>query len=44
MYAVGIPTHQQVWTNTPGGWLSIAAGQLIVASNNGVLTAWSLTP
>ena len=44
VYAVDVTSHAQVWSNTPGGWLSIAAGQLLVASNNGVFTAWSLTP
>lgn len=44
VYAVDVATHSQSWTNTPGGWLSIAGGELLVASRNGVLTAWSLTP
>lgn len=40
VYALDPTTHQQVWTGTPGGWLSIANGQLYAAS---ALTAWQMT-
>jgi outer membrane protein assembly factor BamB len=43
-YAVDTANHTQAWTAKPGGWLSIAAGRLLVASNNGTVVAWSLTP
>ena len=42
VYAVDVATQTQAWANTPGGWLSIAGGQLLVAGKNGTLTAWSL--
>jgi hypothetical protein len=42
-YAVDTVKHTQAWTAKPGGWLSIAAGRLWVASNNGTVVAWSLT-
>jgi hypothetical protein len=42
VYAVDLATKVQTWANTPGGWLSIAGGQLLVASATGTLVAWSL--
>ena len=43
VYAVDTTTHQQVWTASPGGWLSIANGQLYVARADGTLDAWQMT-
>jgi hypothetical protein len=43
VYAVDTSTHEQVWTGTPGGWLSIANGQLYVAAGDGSLHAWHMT-
>jgi outer membrane protein assembly factor BamB len=42
VFAVEIATQNQAWKNTPGGWLSIACGQLLVAAQDGTLVAWSL--
>jgi hypothetical protein len=41
-YAVEIDTQQPVWKGVPGGWLSIAGGQLYVAQVNGALAAYAL--
>jgi hypothetical protein len=41
-YAVKISTQVAAWKATPGGWLSIAAGQLYVAQPNGTLSAYTL--
>jgi len=38
-YAVDSATQTQAWANTPGGWLSIAGGQLLAAGNTGTLVA-----
>jgi outer membrane protein assembly factor BamB len=43
VYAVDTTTQQMVWMDEPGGWLSIAAGQLYVAQSNGTLAAHALT-
>jgi outer membrane protein assembly factor BamB len=43
VFAVEIANQAQAWADTPGGWLSIAGGQLLVAGRNGTLVAWSLT-
>jgi outer membrane protein assembly factor BamB len=43
VYAVDTTTHEQVWAGAPGGWLSIANGQLYVARADGTLDAWQLT-
>jgi outer membrane protein assembly factor BamB len=43
VYAVDVSTQQQAWTGTPGGWLSIANGQLYVARTDGTLAAWTMT-
>ena len=43
VYALDLGTHALSWTGAPGGWLSIAGGQLLVAAPTGVLTAWTLT-
>lgn len=42
VFAVELATQDQVWKDTPGGWLSIARGQLLVAAQDGTLVAWSL--
>jgi outer membrane protein assembly factor BamB len=42
-YAVDTTSQQVVWMDAPGGWLSIAAGQLYVAQKNGTLAAHALT-
>jgi large repetitive protein len=44
VFGVDVTTQQQVWTASPGGWLSIAEGLVLVAQQNGSLTAYSLTP
>ncbi|AKU98417.1 hypothetical protein AKJ09_05081 [Labilithrix luteola] len=44
VYAVSLDTHESVWQTDVGGWLSIGAGRLFVASANGVLTAFVLSP
>ncbi len=41
-YAVDTTTQEVVWTGAPGGWLSVAGGQLFVAQPNGTLTAYGL--
>jgi outer membrane protein assembly factor BamB len=43
VFAVDVASQTQAWANTPGGWLSLAGGQLLVAGKNGTLVAWSLT-
>jgi outer membrane protein assembly factor BamB len=42
VFAVELATQDQAWKDTPGGWLSIARGQLLVAAQDGTLVAWSL--
>jgi len=42
VYAVSIATHSAVWTAPVGGWLSIAAGRLLVARDDGSLVAFAL--
>jgi len=44
VYAVDTTTQKAVWSGAPGGWLSIAGGQLLVAQSNGILSAYALTP
>jgi hypothetical protein len=43
VYALDVAQHTQAWTATPGGWLSIAGGRLLVAEQSGTLAAWSLS-
>jgi chitodextrinase len=43
VYAVDTTTQQVAWSGGPGGWLSIAGGNLYVAQANGALTAYALT-
>jgi hypothetical protein len=40
--AVKRSSQVAVWKATPGGWLSIAGGQLYVAQSNGTLSAYTL--
>lgn len=40
VYAVDISTASLAWSDASGGWLSIAAGKLYVAGNDGFLTAY----
>lgn len=40
--AVNLATHQQVWSTTPGGWLSVADGLLLVAGSDGTMRAYQL--
>ena len=44
VYAWNAATHAQVWTAPVGGWLTIAAHRLLVASSNGVLHGFVLSP
>ena len=43
VYAVDAESGEQVWSGERGGWLSIGAGMLFVATQRGVLTAYALT-
>ena len=43
VYALDISTHQQVWMDSVGGWLSLAAHKLLVASKDGTLRAYALS-
>lgn len=43
LYAVNLLTHQQVYQDTIGGWLSISNRRLIVAATNGTLTAYLMS-
>ena len=43
-YAFDTVAQQMVWSTTPGGWISIAGGQVYVAQANGTLAAYALTP
>jgi hypothetical protein len=44
VYAVDTSTQELVWRSAPGGWLSMANGQLYVSQNDGQLVAYDLTP
>ena len=44
VYAFDAGTQQMVWNTTPGGWISIAGGQVYVAQANGTLAAYALSP
>lgn len=41
-FALKPSTQVGVWKTSPGGWLSIAGGQLYVAQSNGTLSAYTL--
>ena len=41
-YAVDPSQHSATWTANVGGWLSVAAGKLLIASANGTLSAYGL--
>ena len=41
-YAVKPSTQIAGWKGTPGGWLSVAGGNLYVAQPNGTLSAYTL--
>jgi hypothetical protein len=43
VYAVDIATHAQGWTDSVGGWLSLAAHKLFVAAVDGTLSAYQLS-
>jgi PQQ-like domain len=43
-YGFDTTTQQIAWMDAPGGWPSIAGGQLYVAQQNGTLAAHALTP
>jgi hypothetical protein len=43
VYAVKTSTQATAWSSQPGGWLSIAAGQLYVAQSDGRLAAYALS-
>ncbi len=43
VYAWDVKTRKQVWTAAVGGWLTIAARRLLVASSNGVLHGFVLS-
>ncbi|HEY2513929.1 MAG TPA: PQQ-binding-like beta-propeller repeat protein [Polyangiaceae bacterium] len=43
VYAVDAKAHTSPWTAPVGGWLTIAAGRLLVASSTGVLHGFVLT-
>jgi hypothetical protein len=43
VYAVDIATHAQVWTDSVGGWLSLAAHKLFVASADGTLSSYQMS-
>lgn len=43
VYAVDASTHDSVWSAEPGGWLSVAAGDVFVAQVDGTLAAYALT-
>lgn len=42
--AISLATHAVVWQADVGGWLALGAGRLLVASDNGILTGFVLTP
>jgi hypothetical protein len=44
VYAFDTVAQQMVWSTTPGGWISIAGGQVYVAQANGTLAAYALSP
>jgi hypothetical protein len=43
VYAFDTVAQQMVWSTTPGGWISIAGGQVYVAQANGTLAAYALS-
>jgi len=43
-YAFETVARQMVWSTTPGGWISIAGGNVYVAQANGTLAAYALSP
>ena len=43
VYAVDIATHEQVWADAVGGWLSLGAHKLFVASTDGTVRAYELS-
>ena len=43
VYAVDVASHAQVWTDSVGGWLSVAAHKLFIASADGTLRAYQLS-
>jgi hypothetical protein len=43
-YGFDTTTQQIVWSDAPGGWLSIAGARLYVAQQDGTLAAHALTP
>jgi outer membrane protein assembly factor BamB len=43
VYAVKIATHAQAWTAAAGGWVTVAAGRLLVAGTDGTLRGYVLT-
>jgi len=43
VYAVNIATLAQAWTDSVGGWLSLAAHKLFVASADGTLSAHQMS-
>jgi outer membrane protein assembly factor BamB len=42
-YAVALDSGLQAWTVDRGGWLSLAAGHLYIASSDGSVAAYQLT-
>jgi hypothetical protein len=44
VYAWNVKTHAQAWTAPVGGWITIAARRLLVASSNGILHGFVLSP
>ena len=44
VYAFDTVAQQMVWSTKPGGWVSIAGGQVYVAQANGTLAAYALSP
>ncbi len=43
VYAVNIATHAQAWTAAAGGWVTVAAGRLLVAGTDGTLRGYVLS-
>jgi outer membrane protein assembly factor BamB len=44
VYAWDRTSHAQIWTAPAGGWLSVASRRLLVASSDGVLHGFVLSP
>jgi hypothetical protein len=43
VYAVNIASHVQAWTAPAGGWVTVAAGRVLVAGPDGVLRGFVLS-